>query len=143
MQLSKDYIVGLVDGEGSFTAFVRNIEPTLSRVRRVRIEPRFYVKLVEQDKEILEALKDYFGCGSVYFQKDTRQNHQNRYRYEVFNREDLQKVIVPFFKKNPLRFPTKQKDFRIFCELLEAIGKGEHLNSAGLKRLYRLKQQMH
>jgi hypothetical protein len=53
MQLSKDYIVGLVDGEGSFTAFVRNLDQSTERIRRTRIEPRFYVKLIETDKEIL------------------------------------------------------------------------------------------
>jgi len=63
MQLSKDYIIGLVDGEGSFTAFVRNLDQSTERVRRTRIEPRFYIKLIEKDKPILDALRDYFGCG--------------------------------------------------------------------------------
>jgi hypothetical protein len=55
-KLSKDYIVGLVDGEGSFTVYVRNAEKSLETKRRVTIEPRFYVKLIEEDKEILERL---------------------------------------------------------------------------------------
>ena len=142
-KLTKDYIVGLVDGEGSFTAFVRNSKTNIEQVRRVRIEPRFYVKLIEKDKEVLEALREYFGCGSVYFQKDTRKNHQNCYRYEVFNRHDLLEVIIPFFRNNPLRFPSKANDFRIFCLLLESIERGEHLTADGLRKLYLLKQTMH
>lgn len=142
-KLSKDYIVGLVDGEGSFTAYVRNLDESTEKVRRVRIEPRFYIKLIEKDKEILEALKDYFRCGSVYFQKDTRKNHQNCYRFEVTSRKDLSKIIIPFFKKNPLRFPSKRKDFTIFCEIMERIKHGEHLTLSGLRNLYQLKQQMH
>jgi hypothetical protein len=99
--LTKDYIVGLVDGEGSFTAYVRNELTPSSVKRRVKAEPRFYLKLIEKDKEVLEKLKSYFGCGNVYFQKDTRKNHQHCYRFEVTNREHLRKIIIPFFEENP------------------------------------------
>ena len=143
MQLTKDYIIGLVDGEGSFTAFVCNLDRSTERVRRTRIEPRFYVKLIEKDKPILDALHDYFQCGSVYFQKDTRKNHQHCYRFEVFNRKELEEKIIPFFKENPLRFPSKRKDFKIFCDLMKRIKKGEHLTELGLKRIFVLKQKMH
>ena len=143
-KLTKDYIVGLVDGEGSFTVYVRNPKsPTGDRKRRVRAEPRFYLKLVEQDRSILEALKDYFKCGSVYFQRDNRENHQHCYRFEVSNRADLIKVIIPFFKKNILKFPSKKRDFDLFCEMMERIEKGEHLDSKGLNNLFELKKKMH
>ena len=143
MHLSKDYIVGLVDGEGSFTAYVRNIDQASDKKRRVRIEPRFYLKLIGKDKAVLDELKTYFGCGNVYFQADKRVNHQDCYRFEVSNREELNKIIVPFFKKNQLKFPSKAKDFKIFCQIMERIEKGEHLTQSGLKSLYKLKQQMH
>ena len=143
MKLTEDYIVGLVDGEGSFTAYVRNLDDSTERVRRTRIEPRFYIKLVEKDKAVLDALKEYFGCGSVYYQKDVRVNHQNCYRYEVFNRKELEEVIIPFFEKHKLKFPSKSRDFEIFCTLMKKIKKGEHLTSPGLRTIYRLKQRMH
>jgi hypothetical protein len=143
MQLSKDYIVGLVDGEGSFTAFVRDLDQSTERVRRTRIEPRFYVKLIEEDKEILYALKEFFGCGNVYFQKDSRENHKNCYRFEVFNRKELETIIIPFFKQNQLKFPSKRKDFEIFCALMEKIQQGDHLTDSGLKEIFALKQKMH
>lgn len=141
--LTSDYIVGLVDGEGSFTAYVRNLADSTEKVRRVRIEPRFYIKLIERDKPVLDALKHYFKCGNVYFQKDSRKNHQHCYRYEVSNRIELAQIIIPFFKKNELRFPSKKNDFEIFCRLMRAIENGEHKTDTGLKRLYALKQQMH
>jgi hypothetical protein len=143
MQLTEDYIVGLADGEGSFTAFVRNSPASAVISRRVRIEPRFYVKLIEKDRKVLEGLKDYFKCGNVYLQKDSRLNHQHCYRYEVWNRKDLIEIIIPFFKKNPLRFPSKRKDFQIFCAMLDSISRNEHLTAKGLDRLRELKKQMH
>ena len=140
--LKAEYITGLIDGEGSFTVYINNGKNT-ERKRRTRIEPKFYIKLVEDDKAILYQLKKYFNCGNVYFQKDKRLNHKDCYRYEVVKREDLQKIIIPFFKNNPVKFATKQRDFQIFCRIMVAIEKNEHLTSSGLAKLYQLKQKMH
>ena len=51
--ITEDYILGLIDGEGSFTVYIRNPNDNTPRKRRVRVEPRFYVKLIEEDKKIL------------------------------------------------------------------------------------------
>jgi len=141
--LNPNYIVGLVDGEGSFTVYVRNPDEIKKVKRRTRAEPRFYLKLIEKDKDILYELKNFFGCGNVYFQIDKRENHQNCYRYEVGNRNDLENIIIPFFKKNRLKLMSKRKDFEIFCKIMNEIRKGEHLTKSGLKSLYQLKQKMH
>jgi len=138
--LNPDYIVGLVDGEGSFTVYIR--DPSQAK-RRVTVEPKFYIKLIERDKEILERLQKFFDCGSVYFQKDNRPNHQHCYRYEVYNRNDLLNKIIPFFKKHNLQFNSKRKDFELFCKMMEMIQKGDHLSEKGLRSLFKLKQQMH
>ena len=143
MMLTNDYVVGLADGEGSFTVYVRNPDDSRKRERRVRAEPKFFVKLIEKDKVILDGLKDFFGCGSVYFQKDARANHQQCYRYEVSNREDLGRIIIPFFTKHGLHFPSKRKDFEIFCDLFARIKNGEHTTEGGLKNLWQIKQMMH
>jgi hypothetical protein len=137
------YVTGLVDGEGSFTVYVRNPEENKKVSRRVKVEPRFYVKLVEQDKVVLFKLQKFFGCGNVYFQGDKRENHQQCYRFEVANRNDLSERIIPFFRKNELQFPSKKKDFKIFCRLMKMIERKEHLSPSGLMRIYDLKQHMH
>lgn len=142
-ELDPKYIVGLVDGEGSFTVYIRNIDSLDKPKRRVVVEPKFYVKLIEKDKDILYSLQKFFGCGSVYFQKDTRPNHQNCYRYEVYKRSDLLSIVMPFFKKNPLLFSSKRKDFEIFCLLMEMIENKEHSTDNGLRKMFAIKQTMH
>ena len=142
-ELTPEYIVGLVDGEGSFTIYIRDPKSTKPTRRRVTVEPKFYVKLIEKDKVILERLQKAFGCGSIYFQKDTRANHQHCYRYEVYNRNDLLSTIIPFFQKHELQFPSKKKDFEIFCEMMAMIKREEHLSGKGLERLFEIKQRMH
>ena len=143
VMLNSDYIIGLVDGEGSFTAYIHDPDLEKKRKRRAKAEPRFYLKLVEKDKDILYELKKFFGCGNVYFQKDKRRNHQNCYRYEVANRDKLEKIIIPFFEKHQLRLASKINDFKIFCKIMKEIGKGKHLTKSGLRNLYQLKQKMH
>ena len=143
MKITPDYITGLVDGEGSFTVYVKNPDLEKEVKRRVKAEPRFYLKLIEKDRDILYKLKDYFGCGNVYFQKDKRKNHQNCYRYEVANRDNLEKIIIPFFEKHQLRLASKTNDFELFRKIMKKIGKSEHLTESGLRNLYQLKQKMH
>lgn len=143
MKITKDYIVGLVDGEGSFTVYVKNPESTTKTVRRVKAEPKFYLKLIEKDKTILYQLKRFFGCGKIYFQKENRPNHQQCYRYEVNNRSDLENVIIPFFERNPLKFISKRNDFKLFCKIFTKIKKGEHLTKKGLIEIFKIKQLMH
>lgn len=143
MELDANYIVGLVDGEGSFTAYVKNPDSAKIVKRRTKVEPRFFLKLIEKDKKILDELKKYFGCGNVYFQKDARVHHQNCYRYEVANRSDLQNIIIPFFQKNSLKLISKKSDFGIFCRIMELVMKNEHLKESGLRKIYNLKQKMH
>jgi hypothetical protein len=138
-----DYIVGLVDGEGSFTVYIRDPDAATMRVRRVKAEPKFYLKLVERDRKILDELQQFFGCGNVYFQRERRRNHQHCYRYEVSKRDDLEKIIIPFFRKHILKFPSKRKDFEIFCKMFDRIMKGEHRTKEGLTNLFRMKCAMH
>lgn len=62
--LSEDYIIGLVDGEGSF--YVRLNKDIR---RRNKVEFKFSVKLWHQDKEILEKLQQFFWLWKNLFSK--------------------------------------------------------------------------
>lgn len=141
--IDPNYIVGLVDGEGSFTVYVKNPDKIRLAKRRVKVEPRFFLKLAERDRHMLVTMMYFFGCGNVYIQRDKRKNHQQCYRYEVANRAHLRDIIIPFFRKNSLRLNSRKRDFEIFCRIMKEISKGGHLNDEGLRRIYGLKQKMH
>lgn len=141
--LSNDYIIGLVDGEGSFTVQIRSINKNKKTQRRAIVEPKFYIKLSEKDKAILFELKSYFNCGNVYFQKDNRPNHSDCYRFEVSNRVSLNEIIIPFFMKNNLKFRSKINDFKIFCKIMELIRNNAHFSESGLNKIRSLKSKMH
>jgi len=136
--LTADYVVGLVDGEGSFAVHFNQ-----SQRRRAKVEPKFCLKLRANDRLILDELLGYFGVGKVYIQRDRRVNHSLCYRYEVNNRKDLLEVIVPFFQAHPLRFPSKKRDFDLFRQIVALIERGEHLTDQGLETAKQLASQMH
>src|SRR3990167_9046970 len=106
--LSNEYVLGLVDGEGSFNIRVNRHK------RRARVELKFSLKLRHQDKGILDELQRFFVCGNVYIQRDKRENHSLCYRFEVQNRKDITKKIIPFFKENSPKIPSRKRDFELF-----------------------------
>ena len=139
--LSADYIVGLTDGEGSFTVYLLPPNKKHGSVS-YRVQCRYYIKMREDDLPLLEKVQKCWGCGKIYFQKEYRENQRNNYRFEIFNYESLKKVVVPFFKRHPLE-SKRIKDFQIFCEVLDlAIAKAHHTKD-GLAKIAQLKSQMH
>ena len=131
--LDPEYVLGLVDGEGCFSVRLNK-----SQRRRAKVELKFSLKLRHQDKNVLDELKSFFRCGAVYIQRDRRKNHSTCYRFEVQKRKDIQEVIVPFFERNHLHTPSKQRDFGLFKQVLQ------HLQEDGdLQKIEQLKNQMH
>jgi hypothetical protein len=136
--LTADYVVGLVDGEGSFAVHFNN-----SQRRRAKVEPRFCLKLKADDRVLLDELCEFFGCGKVYIQQDRRPNHSLCFRFEVSNRRLLLEKIIPFFEQHPLRSPSKQRDFALFRQVMALIAQDAHLTNGGLETMQQLAVQMH
>ena len=132
--LDKNYVLGLVDGEGSF-----NVRINPDRNRRAKVELKFSLKLRHQDKEILDELRKFFGCGNVYIQRDKRENHSLCYRFEVQNKEEIIKMIIPFFEENPPKVLSRKRDFELFKEIVR-LSQEDEIDFA---RIQNLKEQMH
>lgn len=139
--LSADYLVGLTDGEGSFTTYIRPPKKEHGS-KSYRIECHYYIKLREDDVNLLRNVHRFFGVGRVVFQRENRPNHHHMYRYEVTNLHDLHNVIVPFFRKHTLR-SKRIRDFDLFCKILKSVLKKEHQTSRGLRAIQKWKSQMH
>ncbi|OGG59279.1 hypothetical protein A2765_06720 [Candidatus Kaiserbacteria bacterium RIFCSPHIGHO2_01_FULL_56_24] len=139
--LSADYIVGLTDGEGSFTVFLNPPNKKHGSIS-YRVQCRYYIKMREDDLPLLEKVQKFWGFGKIYFQREYRENQRDNYRFEIFNYDLLKKVVVPFFKRHPLE-SKRAKDFELFCQILDlAIAKAHHTKD-GLEKIMELKSQMH
>lgn len=137
--VTADYIVGLTDGEGCFYALVR---PPYSKKGGARVELKFFIKVQESDKQMLEAVCATLGCGAVYFQKEKRSNHAQCWRYTVGNNKDIFGTIIPFFKKHLLLSASKAKNFEIFCRIGKLVQKGKHYTTEGIGQIKMLKAKM-
>ena len=69
--LSADYVVGLTDGEGSFTVYLLPPKKEHGSVS-YRVQCRYYIKMREDELPLLEKVKTFWGCGKIYFQKEYR-----------------------------------------------------------------------
>ena len=132
--LTADYVVGLVDGEGSF-----NVRINEHKNRKAKIELKFSLKLRHQDKEILDELQRFFNCGKVYIQRDKRKNHSLCYRFEVQNKKEIIEKIIPFFEENPPKTNSRKKDF----ELFKKISMLSQEDNIDFEKIRNLKSQMH
>lgn len=137
--LKPDYIVGLVDGEGSFSVFLRK---PAKATWNTRVECHFYIKMREDDLPLLKKVQKFFRCGSIFFQKEYRKNQRDNFRYQVSNKADLKNVIIPFFKKYPLQ-SKRIRDFRIFCDIVKLTLAGAHKTSEGIRSVGKLKSKLH
>ncbi|MDO8511697.1 MAG: LAGLIDADG family homing endonuclease [bacterium] len=137
--LKADYIVGLTDGEGCFYV---NVRDSASYHAGASVELQFHIKLNARDRELLEVVKESLGCGGVYFQKETRANHAQCFRYTVNSHQTIIEKIIPFFKKYPLQSSSKLKSFQYFCEIAEMVEQKLHHSPEGIEKIRELKSMM-
>lgn len=142
------WIVGFVDGEGCFSLGLvkQSDRKETHRIRKgyrtgYQVFYEFAVTQGESSLESLQALKEFFGVGALYKNNRYDNHRENLYRYVVRKREDLSRVIIPFFKQNQLR-TIKKKNFELFARGVEAVEKGEHLTIDGLIDIVRISEQM-
>lgn len=137
--VSNEYVVGLTDGEGCFHV---NMGEFPNYKSGVRVQMHFHIKMQEQDRPLLEKVKNTLQCGEVYFQKEKRANHCQCYRYTVSSHKDISNRIIPFFLKYPLQSISKSKSFKEFCRISYFLDKKVHFTKAGIKKIRLLKAQM-
>ena len=124
MDLTPDWVVGFVDGEGCF--FV-GINQHKEMTTGYQVLPEFIVVQHKRDIQVLYALKRFWGCGVV------RKNHADRYAYRVRNLKCIENVIS-FFEKHKLK-TKKRIDFLKFRRVCLMIKRGIHLEKDGLVKI--------
>ena len=127
------YISGYVDGEGCFTV-------SFSKRTKLKVgwevKPSFSVSQNEDRAQVLDLMKEYFGCGSL-----RRDYSDKTLKCETRNLQNLIGKIIPHFRKFPL-LSAKNEDFLLFAGICGMIAKGMHLTSNGLKAILDLAFQM-
>ena len=120
------YLTGFVDAEGCFCISLK--QQKSAKVKWV-LDPVFHVTQHKDGKYILEMLKNILKCGNII----KKYGQDNTLQFYVHSRKDLTECIIPFFRKHKLI--TKQKDFEIFAEIVEALSKHRHGNLNDFRKL--------
>ena len=115
-----------VDGEGCFSISF-NLRQKLKT--GIEVRPSFSLGQNKRNLQVLKDIHAYFGCGAIRFSK-----RDQMYKYEVRSINDLVNVIIPHFKKYPLK-TTKALDFKVFVNVCDLIVRSHHLNAKFLKQI--------
>lgn len=117
--LNPYYVVGFVDGEGSFHANIDYLD---------RLIVYFTIKLREDDLPILEEIRNFFKMGRIYRNVPSEEQKERHHRrgakptmeYRIYRADDLPRV-VEFFEQYPLR-AKKKADFEIWKQIVALKG---------------------
>lgn len=121
MDLSPEWVVGFVDGEGCFHVSVnRHSEMKFG----FQVLPEFVIVQHSSDRNLLFALKRFFSAGSV------RSIHGDRDCLRIRKLDSLASVC-DFFMKHPLK-SRKNVDFRKFRQIVLMMLQKKHLSVEGM-----------
>ena len=125
-----NYIVGFVDGEGSFNiSFIKKPDYKNS----IKISASFNVS--QKEIEILKWIQDVLACGTI------RDRGDGVFYYEVQDIKSLKEIIIPFFTKYHLR-TRKYATFIIFSRIVDLIDRKIHLKKDGILKIYDLREKI-
>lgn len=142
------WILGFIDGEGCFSINFAK-QPDRQEVKRIRkgyktgyqISHHFVVSQGKRSLQALEEVKNFFGVGKIYLNRRHDNHKEDMYNYKVANREELIKVIIPFFEQNPL-WTAKQNDFLLFAQCVKLMQSDQHLHLEGMIEIAKLTKEM-
>ena len=135
---TKHWIVGFVDGEGSFLVSIFRNQTTKSGWQ---VFPEFVVTQGAKSLKALELIKNFFGCGSVFINRRSDNHHEDLYRFCVRSLNDLDQKVIPFFERYKLR-TAKKDDFEKFKAVVKLMRRGIHLKTGGLKKIKKISLTM-
>lgn len=133
MRSIEDYITGYADGEGCFTVTF-NRRPAMKVGWELR--PSFSVSQNEDRRQVLDMIRDYFGCG--YIRRDFS---DKTVKFEIRDHGELMNKVIPHFRAFPF-FSAKQKDFELFHRICLMIDEEKHLTRNGFAEIVELAYRM-
>lgn len=96
----------------------------------------------EDDREILEAIREELKCGNVYALNYARyKKWKPHVKYRVSNFRDIKDKVIPYFNSGIL-FGKKLKQFEFFCQAAEMIEQGLHKTAEGVEKIREIKRLM-
>jgi len=132
------WIVGFVDGEGTFSvSLIRNNTTKTGW----QVFPEFVVTQGAKSKKVLEDIERFFRCGNIFINRRKDNHREPLYRYCVRSVKGLTEIIIPFFQQYPLH-TAKQKDFKLFSKIIGMMNRKIHFTFEGIVKIAKLIEKM-
>jgi len=125
--INPGFLTGFVDGEGSFLI---NIQKNKRLEIGWNVGLKFQIGLHKKDKDLLYLIKDYFGVGEVY-------NDREHLKFSIHSIKDLQ-LVIEHFDKYPL-ITQKSVDYILWQQAYNIILNKKHLTFNGFNQLLSIK----
>jgi hypothetical protein len=127
--LDPNWVCGFVDGEGCFSVPLR--KNPMAR-HGWQIQPTFQVSQHCSNRAVLDALVEFFGCGSVR----SKGPQSTVDVFNVWRRCDLEERVLPVFERYVLQ--VKAGDYRRFGIIVRSLNRKRHLDRRNFERLVQL-----
>jgi len=143
-KLTGEFIAGFVEGEGCFS--LNYDKHRYGKKTYIYLRSMFSIGLNKKDKELLEKIREFIGCGSIYLDIGNRKKYKNAnhdcYSYRVFRKDDLQNILIPFFDKYQFQ-GSKKIAFEVFKEIMGVVSKRKAgQKSKDEEKLLKLKRKL-
>jgi len=126
-----NWVAGFASGEGCFR--VRIFE-SANHKTGYQVQLRFQITQHNRDKNLMEKLVEYLGCGFISERGDIVDFHVTKFN-------DVYHKIIPFFEKYQI-IGVKLENFNDFCKVANLVNNKEHLTLEGLTKIRELKLKM-
>ena len=136
LDLSDDYFVGFVEGEGCFYIGVVKSTETKSGWQVIYF---FKVSQNPSGRMVLESLKERLNCGCIK-QNSRTDTTDKSLAYVVRDLSSLVDKVIPFFEGKLVT--QKAKDFDKFVRVLKIVSTSQHLNKEGIRIILDLAYSM-
>jgi hypothetical protein len=140
IKLCSEWIQAFVDGEGSFQYGISN---TVNRGKPyIALSPTLEIAQSNHDVAILNAIKEFFGCGYLKPKYDIN-NLEAAKASRIVNRLVINQhsVIIDFFDIYSL-YTRKLLDYKDWKTLIQLKAEGAHHTPEGLKKMQSIKASM-
>jgi hypothetical protein len=124
------FLAGFIEGEGSLCVSIKR-HPTCRH--GYYVDPGFFLYQHESGRALLELAQTIFGSGRI----SRKSGNESVLVYEISSTAVLRDQVVPFFERYIVPFSCKTGTFARFKEIIEMMGRKEHLRDDGLAEIVR------
>lgn len=130
--LSLEYILGLFEGDGSIYI---QLKPNSTHKTGKQVILNWDIHQHAVDKDLLQAISIYLGCGKVEIGRKVGNPDTWVYRFRISNQKDIINILLPILKSDSMLLNKREHDKNLFLEVCNLIQNKEHITIEGQEKI--------